>query len=136
MYRKTVNYTDLNGEKRTEDLYFNLKTTELISIRGIMGADPTTKIRSMINDNDIGGMLEVVDKFVSFAYGRKSDDGKRFIKNATETEEFRQSEAYEALMMEFINNPEELTKFINGCIPAELAAQIAMHPELTAQITK
>ena len=53
------------------------------------------------------------------AYGVKSLDGKRFIKNDEVRDEFVQSEAYSELFMELATNAESASEFINGIIPQQ-----------------
>ena len=59
------------------------------------------------------------------AYGVKSDDGKRFIKNERLREEFASSEAYSVLFMEIVTDADAAAKFINAVIPAGLIEEAA-----------
>ena len=65
---------------------------------------------------------ELVDIFkdvVLRAYGEKSADGRRFIKNDEVKEAFMQTEAYSELFMELATNAEAAAAFFNGIIPQE-----------------
>ena len=57
------------------------------------------------------------------AYGEKSADGKRFIKNQELRDAFAQTEAYSDLFMELATDAEAAAKFINGIIPQGTKAQ-------------
>jgi hypothetical protein len=59
------------------------------------------------------------------SYGKKSMDGKRFIKNATMREEFESSEAYSTLFMELVTVTDSAIEFMNGIIPADMAVEAA-----------
>ena len=52
------------------------------------------------------------------AYGKKSPDGRRFIKNNEIREEFTQTEAYSIIFMELATDADKAAEFINGIIPA------------------
>ena len=50
-------------------------------------------------------------------YGEKSSDGRRFIKSKELSEGFKQTEAYNNLMMELISgNGDENAKFVNAVV--------------------
>ena len=51
------------------------------------------------------------------SYGKRSDNGRTFIKNDTVREEFLGTEAYSSLFMELITNTDELVRFFNGIVP-------------------
>jgi hypothetical protein len=59
------------------------------------------------------------------AYGKRSEDGKRFVKNANVREEFESSEAYSALFMELVTDTDSAIEFINGIIPQGMAEEAA-----------
>ena len=54
------------------------------------------------------------------SYGKKSEDGKRFIKDPKDFEEFAQTEAYVNLFMELATNSDAAANFVNGIIPQGL----------------
>lgn len=55
------------------------------------------------------------------AYGEKSPDGKRFIKNQELRDAFAQTEAYSILFMELATNADAAAAFVNGIVPAQAA---------------
>ena len=59
------------------------------------------------------------------AYGVKSPDGLRFIKNDEVREEFSQTQAYSELFMKLALDADAASKFVNGIMPADLANDIA-----------
>ena len=70
--------------------------------------------------------MGVFEKIITGSYGKKSEDGRRFIKSPELTEEFLQSAAYSALFMELISPDSEFTPidFIKGVLPASIANEI------------
>lgn len=120
MLKKTITYEDYNGNKRTEDFYFNLTKAELTEMNFSVNGGIDTYISRIINEQDAGKIMEIFKEFILKAYGIKSDDGKRFIKNDQVREEFSQTEAYSELFMELATNAEAATAFINGIIPSDI----------------
>lgn len=120
MLKKTVTYEDYNGNKRTDDFYFNLTKAELTEMNFSVSGGFDAYVSRIINEEDFGKIVEVIKEFVLKAYGIKSDDGKRFIKNDKVREEFSQTEAYSEIFMELATNAEAATAFFNGILPNDV----------------
>ena len=117
MLKKTIKYTDFDGNERTEDFYFNLSKAEVMEMEmGITGG-MTQMINKIISAQDNKKLLETFKEIILKAYGEKSPDGKRFIKNKELTDAFVQTEAYTELFMELATKEEAATDFINGILP-------------------
>ena len=125
MYIKKITYTDYNGEQRTEPFYFNLNKGELIKLQLSKNGGYQAFLRRLLDTNDQAEIIKVFDQFIKDAYGVKSDDGKRFIKNQEVLDDFVQSEAYSELLTELISNEKAQLEFIQGLMPAEYMQQIA-----------
>lgn len=125
MYTKKITYTDYNGEQRTEPFYFNLNKGELIKLQLSKNGGYQAFLRRLLDTNDQAEIIKVFDQFIKDAYGVKSDDGKRFIKNQEVLDEFTQSEAYSELLTELISDEKAQLEFIQGLMPAEYMQQIA-----------
>lgn len=121
MFKKTITYTDFNGDSHTENFYFNLNKAELAIMEistpgGIKGyAD------SLIAAHDTKGIVDLFTKLISMSYGVKSPDGRRFIKSEEATEEFIQTNAYGELIVDLITNAEEAAAFFNGLAESIIA---------------
>ena len=124
MLKKTIKYTDYNGNERTEDFYFNLTKAELIELQMGTQGGLTEMVKRIVNVKDAPAMLELFKKIILKAYGTKSDDGRRFIKSAELSEEFEQTEAYSELIIELLTGEEAAIKFIKSIVPAELSEKL------------
>lgn len=127
MLKKSITYTDYNGETRTEDKYFNLSKAELaeleIGTEGGYGA----MLQNLVASKDVHAMVEVFKSIILKAYGEKTPDGRGFIKKRNGvllSEEFEQTEAYSELFMELVSNEEAATEFIRGVLPVDIQNQI------------
>lgn len=116
MLKQQVTYEDFDGNTQTETLYFNLNRMELISFQKRYGSENMENyINKLIEEKQIEPMYDLLNDFVLTAYGVKSEDGKRFIKNDEIREEFKQSLAYEALIEDFHDDSRKvLENFIAG----------------------
>lgn len=126
MYKKTVTYTDYNGNKRTEDFFFNLNKAELAEMELSSAGGMQKKIQDLIDSQDNAQIIKLFKDMIIKSYGVKSEDGRRFIKNAQVTEEFTQTEAFSELFMSLASNEDEAAKFIQGILPADLATNEAV----------
>lgn len=122
MLKKPIKYEDFDGDEVTEDYYFNLTQSELMELIGSYGS--VEKMQKAYVDasqsNDVGRMLAEFKKLVLLAYGEKSDDGKRFVKNDQMREAFTQTAAYDALFTEMTTDDSAFVNFIQAVIPQKL----------------
>ena len=117
MLKKTITYTDFNGIERTEDFYFNLTKAEIAEMELEVPGGMTTMIERITKTQDTPSLIKVFKELILRSYGKKSDDGRRFIKNKELVEEFKDSEAYSELFMELATNAEAASAFVNGITP-------------------
>ena len=117
MLKKTITYTDYNGVERTEDFYFNLSRAELAEMQLMTEGGLAEKIQKISQSNDVPAITKIFKEIILKAYGEKSEDGKRFVKNAEIREAFEQTEAYSELFMAFMTDENAAADFINGLIP-------------------
>ena len=125
MIKQDITYTNFEGEQETETLYFHLNKVELMEMqvsekRGL--AQYITDIQKAENNKEI---FRLFKEIVLRAYGERSEDGKKFIKNERLREEFEGSLAYEELMVKIVTETDFAVKFVNGIMPAGMAEQIA-----------
>lgn len=124
MLKKTVTYTDFDGNERTEELYFNLTKAELMELQMSEIGGLEKRLKGIIMaQNGVEIMKFFKDIFLN-SYGVKSPDGRRFIKNDEVREDFEQTEAYSQLFMELVTDADKMADFIKGVIPSDLAGQV------------
>jgi hypothetical protein len=118
MLKKTITYTDYNGNERTEDFFFNISKAEALEMELTTTGGMTAMIQRITAAQDGPAIVKVFKELVLKAYGVKSDDGKRFIKSDKLREEFEQTEAYSELFMELATNTDAASEFVNGLLPS------------------
>ena len=120
MLKKTIKYTDYNGTERNEDFYFNFSKAELLEMELGTTGGLTKSIENIIAAKDTPSIINTMKRLVLDAYGEKSVDGRRFIKNQELKDAFEQTEAYSQLFMELSLDADAAAVFVNGVIPADL----------------
>lgn len=133
MLKKSITYVDYNGEKQTDDCYFNLSKAELLEMEMSEKGGFENYIRTLMEEKDNKKIYKLFKDLILMSYGQKSADGRSFIKKKMVDgqmiylkDEFEQTEAFTELMMELLSGGDEaMAKFINSLIPKEIADQAA-----------
>ena len=99
MLKKTITYTDYDGNERTEDFFFNLTKAEIMEMEMSTNGGLTEMITRIIDTQDAPSIMKVFKEIIMKAYGEKSPDGKRMIKSPELSEAFSQTEAYSELIL-------------------------------------
>ncbi len=119
MLKLTRTYLDFNGLSRTEDFYFNLTQAEITEMELSVDGGLVEMINRITAAKDGKQIIALFKDIVLRAYGEKSHDGRRFIKNQEVRDAFAQTNAYSDLFMELATDAEKASEFVAGIIPAE-----------------
>lgn len=132
MIKETITYSDYNDNERTEDHYFHLTEAEILEMEMSINGGLTEQIQRIVAAQDAPSIIKLFKELILKAYGQKSLDGKRFIKNATLSEEFSQTEAYSQLFMKLATDADAAAKFVNGIMPQKVQDAAANKPAIPA----
>lgn len=108
---------DFDGNTRTEDFYFNLTKAEVVEMEMSTDGGMVQMLEKIVATQDSKRIIEIFRELVLKAYGEKSADGRRFIKNQELRDSFSQTEAYSDLFMELATNADAASVFVNGIVP-------------------
>ena len=125
MIKKTITFTDFNGNERTEDAYFNLTKAEITKMELSIKGGLAEMIKRIVDAQDTPAIIEVFEDLIKRSYGVKTPDGRGFLKRPEDLEAFMATEAYSQLFMELATDADAASKFVNGIIPADMAKQLA-----------
>jgi len=137
MLKKTITYNDFNGNKVTEDFYFNLTKAEVAEMEvSASTLDPDGKVsggmQKLLTDVVSSGsgerIINIFKEILSRSYGVKSEDGKRFIKSPELYKEFSESAAYSDFFVELLTEPDAAAKFITSIMPVDIPEESAPKP--------
>ncbi len=117
MFIKTINYTDYNGNKRSEDHYFNFTEAEALELEMSTNGGFSERIKRIIAAQDTATLVKIFKDLIKLSYGRKSLDGRKFEKSEEIFNEFKDTQAYSILFMELATDAKEATEFVNGIAP-------------------
>lgn len=120
MLKKTVTYTDFNGEKQTEDLYFNMSNSELVLMLG-SEENFVENLNEIAKANDAKKIIAFYTDFIKDAYGERSEDGKRFVKSPEKSLEFSQTAAFDAVLGDILMGADDPVAFLKAIVPVDLA---------------
>lgn len=120
MLKKTIKYTNYDGEKREKDFFFNLKKSELVDLNFSTSKGFIDYIKKITDANDSVAIWKAFRDIVLMAYGEKSEDGERFVKSKELSKAFEETEAFSELIMELIDSEDAASNFINGIMPKDL----------------
>lgn len=134
MLKKTIEYEDFNGVKRSEDFYFNFTKAEVMDLQ--FNTERKTSlsdlIQEVVDSQDNARILSIFKEIVLKAYGVKSDDGRRFIKSKEIADEFAQTNAFDVLYWELATDADAAAAFVNAVIPDVVLPQDHKSPEKQA----
>lgn len=128
MFKITETYVDYDGNERTEDFYFNLSKAELMEMELSTEGGLERMIRELQSTMDGKRIVAVFKDLVLRAYGKKSPNGRNFVKSPEISKDFSETEAYSQIFMRLATDASYAAKFVNGIVPAndEKAATAAL----------
>ncbi len=134
MLKKTIKYTDYNGEEREEDFYFNLSRTELTEWELSVDGGLSNLISSITKEKNVPEIAKKFKEIILKAYGEKSPDGKRFIKSPEISKAFSETNAYDELFMSFFgdNGVNIALDFVKGILPNDIGGSDAIKSAIEA----
>lgn len=123
MIKKTITYTDYNGNKRTEDFYFHLNKAEISKMEMSTKGGLAEQIDRIIKAQDAPAIIAVFEDLIKKSFGVKGPDGRGFYKRPSDLEDFMATEAYSILFMELATDDKAGAAFVNGIMPADMPTQ-------------
>lgn len=120
MLKKTMTFTDYEGNERTEDHYFNLTKSECLKMEMSTNGGMTKLITKLIQTQNMPEVMKIFENILAQSYGEKSLDGRQFIKSPELFTAFAQTPAYDQLFFTLCTDADEAAKFINAIIPNEV----------------
>ena len=120
MLKKTFQYTDFNGNEQDETFYFNLSKSEVIEYELQERAGMSTTLQRIVEERDNQKILAHFKDLVMKSVGRKSDDGRRFVKNDEIREDFLASPAYDEMFIWLMSEPGAGAEFVNNVLPQDV----------------
>ena len=123
MLKKTITYEDYDGNSRTETLYFNLNSSELVKLMYSKGGKFEDYVKSIVEAKDVETLYDLFVKIVDMAYGKKSMDGRQFTKSPEILADFKSTLAYDKFIMQLVTDDKASADFVKGILPPNIVEQ-------------
>lgn len=117
MIKKTITYTDYNGNERTEDFYFHISQAKLLELEVGAEGGYGKMLENIAHSGDGATIIKTFKQFILGSYGIKSADGRSFEQSEEISRQFENTEAYSVLLMELCNDPKVALEFITSVLP-------------------
>ena len=114
MIKQLVKYKDFNGNEQEETLYFHMSEAEVTMLELSVPGGLSKKLEEVVKAKDLNATALILRDIILDAYGIKSEDGKRFVKNETIKEDFKNSAAFSAMFMSLATNEEKAQVFMES----------------------
>lgn len=123
MLKRAIKYTDFDGNPGEDTEYFNLTKSEIVELEVETKEGLAETLARIVKIEDRTALIAEFKRLILAAYGRKSPDGKRFIKSDELRTEFSQTAAYDALFIELATDIDAAATFLKGILPSDVAAE-------------
>lgn len=121
MIKKDFTYTNFDGEQVTETWWFHLFKSEMIKMHMY---DPSGDLEAMLKrivaDGKPKEIIDTFDSIIKLAVGKRSADGKRFIRNQELIDEFFQTPSYDEFFCQLVTDANFAVEFLRGAFKGTL----------------
>lgn len=117
MIKKEITFENFDGEMVTENHYFHLSRVELVGLDSTEDGGLLTDIENLLKVKSDEEIFNLFEKIILDAYGVRSEDGNRFIKNEELRQDFKHSIAYDELFVELVSDTDNMIAFVKGIVP-------------------
>lgn len=108
----------------TEPFAFNISQPELLKYVSDPENNLAGKVHALTEARTIRQVILLIEDIIMMAYGVRSEDGKKFMKDEEIRKDFYQSGAYPVLYMELAKSEEKTADFIKKILPEEMDGDI------------
>ncbi len=134
MYTIERTYTDFLGNERTEEFRFNLTELEAGKLSLSEEGGIQAYAKRISQEQDVNKIIELFQKVMDAAYGVISLDGRKFEKSDEILADFKATQAYSDIYMEFVNDVDKAVEFFSNIYqPKDEGPQD--HKKPTAKVT-
>lgn len=124
MLKKDITFEDLDGKSVTKTYYFNISKSELMDLELSSPGGFSERLKFLMQTEDVSGALSVFKLIIDLSIGERSEDNIRFMKSAEISAAFKQTNAYDEMLFEFVKNPKAAADFIVAIVPSDFRDKI------------
>lgn len=119
MLKKVVSYKDFNGDTVTEELYFHLSAAEMVRLDMEFKGGLRGEIERLDPQNNPRGTMDLFERMLQASYGKKTEDGKHFLKEADAAFLFKSSAVYDTILLQLLSDADAAMEFFVALVPSE-----------------
>lgn len=121
MLKRTFEFTDFLGNKRTEEHSFHLSEAEVMKWLTTDGDYTLDKLLTRLAEESNGEkIIGIFENLILTSYGKVSLDGRRFEKSEELSKEFKETPAYSQLFTDMMSDAKYASDFIKAIIPKDM----------------
>lgn len=125
MIKEPIKYTDYEGNEVTETFHFNLTKLEMVELEMDHGSNGLQSyVKKLMEESDGKTVYHLFKDILLSSVGKKSEDGRRFIKSPEIKSDFENSPALSELIFAFLQEPDRAIRFMKGVLPSDIGQAI------------
>ena len=121
MYSEVINYTDFDGNKGSERVYFNISKSDIAKMNLKYEGGLYEFLKRIIASRDQLQINKYFEELVDLSYGVKLDN-KHFDKSPEALKKFKSSVAYDEWFFKLCTDADYATKFVNSVLPDDISS--------------
>jgi len=119
MLKELIKYTDFDDNEQSEYFYFNISKAQFLEMEASEPGGVVGMLKRVGEARDPKVVMQFMKDFIRKSYGIKSDDGKRFVKNDSISDDFENTEAYSELYCRLCTDAKYAIQFIIRVFPLD-----------------
>lgn len=123
MIKKVVTYTGIDGEEKTETLYFHLGIDQITTLEERHPEGIVKFFQTIVDGENATQTLVKLREIMTLAHGFREEGSDDFVRDEERTRRFMNSLAYDALWVSLIGDPKAQEEFMGGILPSGMAAK-------------
>lgn len=125
MVKKSITYTNNDGNKETKVFYFNLTKFEWLELEAYTKGGLIENLKHALETNNLKKTIDILKKILLRAYGERDPETGEFIKSDELAVKFSKTEAFSELFYELAYDEKKANDFFMALIPAEMREAVA-----------
>jgi len=125
MIEQSITYKDYNGDTRTEVFSFHIDKADMVEMEANSPGGVKEYYNRLLREKDNAKIYATFKEILLKSIGKRSEDGRRFIRDQETRDEFTQTNAFGDFILTLGNDAELAAKFMNGLFPEDLMEEAA-----------
>jgi hypothetical protein len=125
VFKRDITYIDFNDETQTETLYFNLTMAEMAELNFEFDEGFESFVKQAALEKNNKRLFSMFKLIMAWSYGRRTPDGKGFVKKKEWLDELFSGRAYEELFLWLFTSEANASQFYIDVMPKDIEKRLA-----------